>query len=400
MQCPQDQLQLAGSFLKVLEEDYSLDLNDWRCNVGDWCAVNGAMITKVVERCKLNVTEIDCISHGICNSGKHFEVPHADRASKGLTKIVKYPLCKARHIFEEQFNEKPLKSGGTRWWSDWEQYQQVDRLGLDNVRDQHVATCFEQKYSELSAKGLLEYLEDKERMAKSMVEMAAVVDAGRRLVEITYKAESKQPMVLVMFLLLQELITKIQYNDTPTDCLDLACQAAASIMQEVLAPLHAAVAEATSVEQEYEEKLHGAQDALISRESRIQNNQLQLQQQAMEEATALPRRSGRSRQQHNYANMHRGQGVAATTTNDVDNDGDGRDEAGELPEFHLLQEAKAAYVLKAVELTKQEEKLETFLLNHPTSPSDFFQHGAMAVEHGSIISWTSSPRLVGLTLHS
>ena len=46
---------LAGSFLKVLEEDYKLNLNDWRVNIGDSCAVNGAMLTSIVVECKLYV---------------------------------------------------------------------------------------------------------------------------------------------------------------------------------------------------------------------------------------------------------------------------------------------------------------------------------------------------------
>jgi hypothetical protein len=53
---------LAGSFLKVLEDDYKLNLNDWRVNIGDRCAVNGAMLTSIVVQCKLNVTEILCTS--------------------------------------------------------------------------------------------------------------------------------------------------------------------------------------------------------------------------------------------------------------------------------------------------------------------------------------------------
>ena len=47
--------------------------------------------------------------------------------------------------------------------------EQVDRIGLDNIRDQHVVTCFDLGYSKLSAEGLLEFLNDKLSYAKSMV---------------------------------------------------------------------------------------------------------------------------------------------------------------------------------------------------------------------------------------
>jgi hypothetical protein len=76
--------------------------------------------------------------------------------------------------------------------------------------------------------------------------------------------------------------------------------------------------------------------------------------------------------------MHRGQDVAAVAAN-VDNSQD--EEDGQPPEFHSLQEAAAAYKLKARDLAIQEEQLEAFLLDHQTSPTDFYEHGTRAVEN-------------------
>jgi hypothetical protein len=131
-------------------------------------------------------------------------------------------------------------------------------------------------------------------MAKSMVEMAAVVDGERRLVEVTYKkAKSKHPMVFVMLLLLQELITKIQYSETPSDCLDLACKAAATLMQAVMALLREAVKETQRIQQEYEVKLDEAQDRLLTKEAAISAQQHVQQETTTEDATTLPQTSGR-----------------------------------------------------------------------------------------------------------
>jgi hypothetical protein len=220
-----------------------------------------------------------------------------------------------------------------------------------------------------------------------MVEMAAVVDGGRRLVEITYEAESKHPMVFVMYLLLQVLIQKIQYNETPSARLDLACQAAATLMQEAMAPLRESVEQAKRVEAEYEVIFEAAQEAaLLAQEAAITAQQQVQQTTTTEEATTQPRTSGRSRQQHNYANMHRGgQGVtAAAAAADVDNSADNNqtEEDGQPPIFHFLQEAAATYKEKARNLTRQEQQLELFLLQNSTSPADFFEHGTMAVESG------------------
>ena len=176
---------MAGTILQCLEQDYGLDLNNWRCYVADRCAVNGAMIDKRLIACKLNITKIPCISHGLCNSGNHFAVPHAKHTAQGLTKMVKYPVSKATANFDEAFHQKPLKATGPRWWMDYEQYEQLDSIGMDNIVDKHIAVCVQKKYSEASSKALLEYLNNKETLAKTIVEMAAVVDGGRRLVQLT-----------------------------------------------------------------------------------------------------------------------------------------------------------------------------------------------------------------------
>ena len=172
---------MAGTLLQCLEEQYSLDLNNWRCYVADRCAVNGAMVDKIVISCKLNVTKIPCVSHGICNSGSHFDVPNAKRTAQGLTKMVKYIVSKATENFTKVFHQKPLKATGPRWWMDYEQYAQIDSLGFENVVEKHVNVCHQLKYSERSSKALFEYLQDKQVYAKSLVEIAAVVDGGNAL---------------------------------------------------------------------------------------------------------------------------------------------------------------------------------------------------------------------------
>ena len=64
-----------------------LNLNDWRVNIGDQCVVNGAMLNKIVQQCKLSVTEIGCISHGNCNSGGTLMFPMQTKPARGLSLI-------------------------------------------------------------------------------------------------------------------------------------------------------------------------------------------------------------------------------------------------------------------------------------------------------------------------
>ena len=111
---------LAGSFLHVLPEDYALNLHDWCTNIGDPCAVNHASLELIINNCKLDVSEINCISHGVCNSGKAFEVLNANKTNKFLIRMVKYRLCKAVYVHEDKFGKKPIKAGSNQWWTTWE----------------------------------------------------------------------------------------------------------------------------------------------------------------------------------------------------------------------------------------------------------------------------------------
>lgn len=121
--------KLAHTMLSTLEVDYQLKPENWRCFMADRAATNTAALRKIVSKCRLNVLEAPCISHGLSNAGKAFQTPSWNFVSLKLSALVKYKMCKAKTVFRETFFEDPMKGGGVRWWQQYEQAVQVDRLG-------------------------------------------------------------------------------------------------------------------------------------------------------------------------------------------------------------------------------------------------------------------------------
>jgi hypothetical protein len=221
---------LAGEVLFILEEEYNLKLEHWRCFMADRASVNGAAIRLVVEKTRLNVLEVPCVSHGLCNAGKKYHCPHMTYVLQKMNTMLKFKMSKSRDLFREEFKEEPLKGGGVRWFQDWEQGCQYDKLGLDNIAD-YVASCREKGYSPKTSVKLGDFLCCPMQGAKALVEMAAATDAGRRLVQLTYLAESKAPMIFVFYPLINQLLEDLRQEKQPFDRLELACTMADTVIE-------------------------------------------------------------------------------------------------------------------------------------------------------------------------
>jgi len=53
---------------------------------------------------------------------------------KLLNGMTKHKTCKARSLFLQVFDESPAKSGQVRWFCDWMHYDQIQKLGVINLR--------------------------------------------------------------------------------------------------------------------------------------------------------------------------------------------------------------------------------------------------------------------------
>ena len=178
-----------------------------------------------------------CFSHGLSGIAKKFEYPHGRNILKQLTKMAKYKLCKARSVFKKAFDEAAKITRGVRWWVAHEHAAQTIKIGLPRIVTEYAAVCAENKWSEESAKGLLELVKDEQDMAKGIVELAAVVDVGGPFVSKTYLGESKAPMILEAAKMMRDLDSKYSRGVHGFDNfieLEKAAEEAAAIMDGAL----------------------------------------------------------------------------------------------------------------------------------------------------------------------
>ena len=56
-----------------------------------------------------------------------------------LTGMVKHKLCKARNVFINAFKEAARKTGGVRWGMYHEMCEQINRIGLADLRDKYAS---------------------------------------------------------------------------------------------------------------------------------------------------------------------------------------------------------------------------------------------------------------------
>jgi len=150
--------------------------------------------------------------------------------------MVQHQMCKARTLFSNIFGESPRKGGGVRWGIELEHAEQTNRLGMDTLIEKYVKPCHKNKWSEQSAKKLLNFIKDHQDKAVAIVELAAVVDTGTPLIHSCYSCETKQPCVLVIADIISEMHNFYSQGPNQYTFVELTRQStiAASIMTNAM----------------------------------------------------------------------------------------------------------------------------------------------------------------------
>ena len=94
-------------------------------------------------------------------------------------------------MFINAFKEAARKTGGVRWGIYHEICEQINRIGLADLRDKYASVCAKNGRSKKTAAKFLEEIEDLYDFCIASVEIAALVDVGEPLVSETYICESK-----------------------------------------------------------------------------------------------------------------------------------------------------------------------------------------------------------------
>lgn len=187
-----DGITIAAHVSDVLTDRLSLNLRHWKAISIDRASTNKKAMDILQESTALIPFRAYCVSHGTAGCGKQATMEVGAKAVKYLSSMVKFNLCKARNLFTRIFGERARKCSGVRWGVFHELCEQVNRLGLDRLRDEYAIICLEKKWSEKSAKKFLDVIADHQAFCITSVEVAAVVDVGHSLVSETYICESKE----------------------------------------------------------------------------------------------------------------------------------------------------------------------------------------------------------------
>ena len=141
--------ELAESFRSILQEDLQLDIGNWRAASKDRHATNQAAINRLSERFDVTPFPADCNAHTVSHVPEKFILDELQSIlkpwRKGLANGGNLPL-----VFFESFHVRPRKGTGVRFYIQWEQFMQVQKVGLENIIRDVVDVCVERKYAEKS----------------------------------------------------------------------------------------------------------------------------------------------------------------------------------------------------------------------------------------------------------
>ena len=153
---------------------------------------------------------IGCFSHTLNRVGERFNVPV-------LNEFVTYWISLFSHSTKAKFLWKK-KTGfsidsycPTRWWSRWEVMNQL----LTVFGDVEPFLTMPDEFSEKTKGKLLEFFKDPKKRSTLKAELAAVVDAGKPLVEATYNLESDDLVVFKCYDLITSLGVSMKMENYP-----------------------------------------------------------------------------------------------------------------------------------------------------------------------------------------
>ncbi|EJK54790.1 hypothetical protein THAOC_25553, partial [Thalassiosira oceanica] len=186
------------------------NLENWKVATQDGCKVNGAAVRHIQE-----CDDLVCKPHGNCCaphtlglSGKAFVTPNL-KALRGRFNVVIRYRGKVVEYYKELFGQSPIKSGGIRWWIEFEQSAQWVEHGILNIVSDLCTWGVANNASAQSCQSLLTEFRDgpgaKEKLALALVENAAVVDGGRLFAVFTYITEGNDPLILIAYKVFDEL---------------------------------------------------------------------------------------------------------------------------------------------------------------------------------------------------
>ena len=177
--------ELARELITVLAQQYNVQNNNLCAAMRDGASVNGAAM-RTVKVVFPRVVDVRCFSHAIDCVGDHFNIPTLKRFLQLWNALFAHSPA-TRLAWRERTGISNKSYSPTRWWSWWEvanqimlQFAEIQPFVLERLAAVNKGATLMQ---------LEEMLADGEKNVLLRVELAAVVDAGKPMVEATYILE-------------------------------------------------------------------------------------------------------------------------------------------------------------------------------------------------------------------
>ena len=203
--------ELAREIIMVLAQHYNVQNNSLCASMRDGASVNGAAM-RTVKIVFPKVVDVRCFSHAIDGVGSHFNIPTVKCFLQLWNSLFTHSPA-TRLAWKERTGISKKSYSPTRWWSWWEVAQQV-MLQFAEILP-FVQDRLQTAANKATLRHVEEMFEDGQMKLSLQLELAAVVDAGKPLVESTYILEGDGTLAWQCYEQLMVIQNSIQVANLP-----------------------------------------------------------------------------------------------------------------------------------------------------------------------------------------
>ena len=203
--------ELAREIIMVLAQHYNVQNNSLCASMRDGASVNGAAM-RTVKIVFPKVVDVRCFSHAIDGVGSHFNIPTVKRFLQLWNSLFTHSPA-TRLAWKERTGISKKSYSPTRWWSWWEVAQQV-MLQFAEILP-FVQDRLQTAANKATLRHVEEMFEDGQMKLSLQLELAAVVDAGKPLVESTHILEGDGTLAWQCYEQLMVIQNSIQVANLP-----------------------------------------------------------------------------------------------------------------------------------------------------------------------------------------
>ena len=201
--------ELAQKLLTCLAVEYNFGSSAIVGGMRDGTSVKGAVLRQLLFFYP-KLFDVVCFSHTIDNVGSHFEFQTLDFFARYWKSVFAHSY-NARLVWRERTGVSIRTFSETRWWNQWEVFQQVS----DFFGDIEPFLRENDEIPPANRRHLLEIFDNQDDRQKLRLELAALVDAGVHFVNATYYLEGDGPLIFTCYERLSAVTQAVAVDNYP-----------------------------------------------------------------------------------------------------------------------------------------------------------------------------------------